>query len=105
MDPEDTAGRQAVVFIVGALPDADFSSIDMRLSGLTVSRFMFSSSLTRLSVLEEPEDEVAADACSPAIILSARAGLAFITAALSAERRTSYMESAEVDPEAPSRML
>jgi hypothetical protein len=39
------------------------------------------------------------------MILLTRVGLELIMAALSAERRISYMESVEVDPELPVRAL
>jgi len=94
------------VLTVGVLPEEDPSIMDKSVLGLTVSRFMFWSSFTRLSVLVEVEDEApVVDCCSAAVISLTRVGSDFIRDALSAERRILYMESVEVDPELPASAL
>jgi hypothetical protein len=94
------------VLTVGVLPFDAPSMRDKSVSGLTVSRFMFWSSFTRLSVLVEVEDEPpVVDCCSAAVISLTRVGSDFIRDALSADRRILYMESVEVGPELPARAL
>jgi hypothetical protein len=97
---------QAVVLTVGVLPEEEPSIMDKSVSGLTVSRFMFWSAFTRLSVLVEVEEEpLLVDFCSAAVISLTRVGLDFSMDALSADRRILYMESVEVDPELPVSAL
>jgi hypothetical protein len=99
-------GHQAVVLTVEAPVEEEPLMRDKSVSGLTVSRFMFWSSLTRLSVLVEVEDEpLVADVCSAAVMSLTRVGLDFIRDALSAERRILYTVSVESDPELPVSAL
>jgi hypothetical protein len=94
------------VLTVEVLPFDAPSIKDKSVWGLMVSRFMFWSSFTRLSVLVEVEDEPpVVEFCSAAVTSLTRAGSDFIMDALSADRRILYMESVEVDPELPASAL
>ena len=104
MKPDGTSRRRA--YRSRCRSSDALSIMDKSVSGLTVSRFIFWSSFTRLSVLVGVEDEpLVVDCCSAAVMSVTRAGSAFSMDALSADRRILYMASVEVDPELPVRTL
>ena len=105
-----TDGQAVVLTVevlpVEVLPEEEFWMRDKSASGLMVSRLMFWSCCTRLSVLVELEDEPLDVDVWPAAMMSlTRVGSDSIRLAFPAERRISYREPVEVDPPLPKRAL